>query len=190
LTADIDDFDSVKDIESLTHKLAEIIVDWNLNKGYKDHGGDKQHVGNCQDFVEDVLKRLGLKTAFTGPLGEFTRKLREQGKCDMVLYLDEDFREKFSIKEQKIKFETHKQIDEFAARLLDIDCEVSFHNKAEWSMLKNFDRALWLRHFKFKDDEKWKPMMTVECDDDGDECETLGCPFGDPVATYSIRLVK
>jgi hypothetical protein len=83
---------------------------------------------------------LGLKTDFSGPLGEFIKKLRDKGVCDMNFYMDDNFREKFGIKEKKMKFTTHKELDEFAARLMDIDCEVNFHHKQEWSMLKSFDR--------------------------------------------------
>jgi hypothetical protein len=188
LTADIDHFASVKDIDSITQKLSEIIVDWNLNKGYTNRGGDKNKVGNCQDFVEDVLKRLDLKYEFTGPLGEFVKRLKEKGVCDTSLYMDENFREKFGIPNKKVTFHNHKELDEFASKLMDVDCEVNFHHKQEWNMLKSFDRAFWLRHYKFPGEPKWCCMKKQEHDeDDGEMYETDACPFDDPVATYSIR---
>jgi hypothetical protein len=86
---------------------------------YKDNGGDKQKEGNCQDFVEDVLKRLGMKHDFTGPLGDFLKKLREKGTSEMEFSMTTQFREKFGITEKKEKFTTHAQLDRFVEALLE-----------------------------------------------------------------------
>jgi hypothetical protein len=171
-------------------KLSEIIVDWNINMKYKENGGDKKTEGNCQDFVEDVLKRLGMRHDFSGPLGDFLRKLREKGTCDMEFNLNQDFREKFRITDKKVVFLTHTQLDQFVEGLLEKEPEFDTKYKQEWSMLKSFDRAFWLRHYKFQDDVRWKPHKTESQDEDNDIVLDLACPFDDPENTYSVRFVQ
>jgi hypothetical protein len=119
LSADVDEISATDDIVEIVRKLSEVIVDWNVNMKYKDNGGDKKVEGNCQDFVEDVLKRLGMRHDFSGPLGDFLRKLREKGTCEMEFNMETNFREKFSITEKKVKFQTHTQLDQFVEQLLE-----------------------------------------------------------------------
>lgn len=70
------------------------------------------------------------------------------------------------------------------------DPEFDQNYKSAWAMLKSFDRALWLRHYKFAQDTKWIPLKVKTQDDDGDTCVELGCPFGDPQESYSIRFTN
>lgn len=87
-------------------------MDWNTRMGYKDHGGDKQKEGNCQDFVQDVLHRLNIKPNFGGPMAEFLKTLREKGTADLFFPMDAEFREKFNISQKKMVFDTHEQLDQ------------------------------------------------------------------------------
>lgn len=190
LSADVDAISATADINEVVKKLSEIIVDWNINMKYKENGGDKKTEGNCQDFVEDVLKRLGMRHDFSGPLGDFLRKLREKGTCDMEFNLNQDFREKFRITDKKVVFLTHTQLDQFVEGLLEKEPEFDTKYKQEWSMLKSFDRAFWLRHYKFQDDVRWKPHKTESQDEDNDIVLDLACPFDDPENTYSVRFVQ
>jgi hypothetical protein len=48
ITADIVEIGTAREIKDLAEKLADIIVDWNLNKIYNNTGGDKRVEGNCQ----------------------------------------------------------------------------------------------------------------------------------------------
>ena len=85
MSADIDAIQTVSNLKETVDKLAEIIVEWNTSKYYKNHGGDKSKVGNCQDFVEAVLNKLGIKLKFEGPLGDFLQKLKNSGKTNNML---------------------------------------------------------------------------------------------------------
>jgi hypothetical protein len=51
-------------------KLAEIVIEWNTTKGYTDKPSGDGKKGNCQEFVDAVLKKLNIKTNFDGPLGK------------------------------------------------------------------------------------------------------------------------
>lgn len=122
--------------------------------------------------------------------GTFLKKIREEGKCEMEFEMDFEFRQKFNIKEKKVKFNTHLELDKFVMDLMKIDLELELKYKHEWALLKrfllifihlfcSFDRAFWLRHYKFPTNDKWTPYKEDECK----------CPFGDPSETYSIRFV-
>jgi hypothetical protein len=69
-------------------------------------------------------------------------------------------------------------------------------------MLKSFDRAFWLRHYKFPDDIRWKPHKAETADEDNDIVLELACrtlfifsvltctAFDDPESTFSVRFLK
>lgn len=189
-TTDIDAIDTSQKIDEVVDKLADAIVHWNIYMGYKDHGGDKQKEGNCQDFVMDVLTRLNIKPNFSGPMNEFLKALREKGSCDMFFSMDADFREKFNLKQKRVVFNTHEELDQFVDLLVKKDPEFESNHKGEWSMLKSFDRSFWLRYYKFPQDKQWNPLRTSSHDEDGDTITELKCPFDDPEQTYSIRFLK
>jgi hypothetical protein len=50
---------------------------------------------------------LDIKLNFNKSIEKFLKKLREKGSCDLEISLDKKFREKFSIKEKIIKFNSH-----------------------------------------------------------------------------------
>jgi hypothetical protein len=172
-------------------KVASFITHWNINKTYKDNP-TKESDGNCQDFVHDLLDQLNIKTdhIYSGALGEFLKKLRKQGKCDMEFLMDPQFRQTFGMKENSVTFKTHKELDEFVQSLKDQDLEFEFKYKSEMILLKSFDRAFWLRHFKFPNDDQWKPLKIEKKNENGDIDIQLGCPFDDPQETNSIRLTS
>jgi uncharacterized protein with von Willebrand factor type A (vWA) domain len=66
LSADVDEISTLDNLEEVTQKLSEVIVQWNVTKQYKSNGGNKKEVGNCQDFIDSVLQKLGIKLNFTG----------------------------------------------------------------------------------------------------------------------------
>eukprot|EP01080_Neovahlkampfia_damariscottae_P009179 gene9179-1267_t len=189
LTADIDSISSEKKLEEVIDHVANFITHWNVHKTYKDNPS-KDSEGNCQDFVHDLLDQLGVKTdhIYNGSLGEFLKKLRKQGKCDMEFHMDHQFRTDFELKESSVKFKTHKDLDVFVQDLKKKDLEFEFKYKSEMILLKSFDRAFWLRHFKFPSDDNWKPLKIEKTQENGDVDIQLGCPFDDPQETNSIRL--
>ena len=84
-------------IEEVRDKLAEIITTWNVQKKYKEYVTHKDTEGNCQDFVEDVLFKLGIDSSkvFSGVLGDFLKEMREKGTCEMKFKMTPDFFRKF-----------------------------------------------------------------------------------------------
>lgn len=152
LSADIDAIHTVTNLKDTIDRLAEVIVEWNTSKQYKNHGGDKSKVGNCQDFVEAVLNKLEIKINFAGPLGEFLKSLKTSGKADLSFKMDNEFRRKFEIEEKAITFKSHIELDNFVNKLVKKECEFSIKHKLEWAFLKSFDRAFWMRHWKLEEE--------------------------------------
>jgi len=110
-------------------------------------------------------------------MAEFLKQLREKGGCEMFFPMDADFREKFALKEKRMVFNTHEDLDKFVADLVAKEPDFETVHKAEWAMLKSFDRSFWLRHYKFDKDPKWEPMRVKTKDEDGDTITELKCPF-------------
>ena len=108
----------------------------------------------------------------------------------MEFHMDHQFRQEFEKKESSVKFQTHKELDLFVQGLKDKDLEFEFKYKSEMILLKSFDRAFWLRHFKFPQDDNWKPLKIEKKQENGDIDIQLGCPFDDPQETNSIRLTN
>jgi hypothetical protein len=190
LTADIDAIQSTEKIEDVVDRLSRLIVHWNTNMKYKERNAKRGEEGNCQDFVDAILEELGLSLNAKGPLAAFLHKLRKKGTCKMQFKMDEAFRSKFEITEKKVLFNSHVELDTFVQKLFDKCPEFDYTYKQEYSMLKSFDRAFWMRHLKCPSDEKWKPLYKPEIDDDGDTVMELACYFKDPRETYSFRFVN
>lgn len=58
--------------------MADVIVKWNTEYDYKEHGAnpDNDFKGNCQHFIEDVLKTLGVSLPdFPVPLKNYISKV-------------------------------------------------------------------------------------------------------------------
>jgi hypothetical protein len=189
-------FETQHDIDRITKTLADVIVDWNCNKMYKSTGGDKQKEGNCQDFVDDILERLNIKKKTDGPVGEFLNTLRKKGTCEMVYKMNSDFCKQFETT-PKIKFKSHEQLDLFTKKLLLVDPQFRDHHAESWYLLKSYDRAFWLKHYKFPTDARFKPAPDEVSDDElceGErtekESDGYDCPFQDPKRTFSIRVMR
>ncbi len=213
--ADVDEISTTERVDDVIDKLAEAIVYWNSTKYYKDHGGNKETDGNCQDFVEYVLEKIGMKLNVKpeSPLGKFLTKLRTKGTCEMHFPLDDVFKRKFdldkfsfyipsylkdevtsvqsSIHPNHIHFKTHYELDEFVNYLLKVDPLFETGYKEEANFLKSFDRGFWLRFYKFPKDNRWKPLQQLDevAAKDGDVYYRLDCPFKDPEETQSIRFL-
>jgi hypothetical protein len=156
------------DLDQTIEKITPIIIDWNVNKTYS------QREANCQQFVDEICNVLDIPIKFEGPLGEYLHALRERGECELEFPISADMRVEMQIKDKKKKFLTHKELDEFVLECLNKNPLFEQNYPAEWMLLKSFDRAFWLRHFKLRTDEKFMP-----CDAD--------CPFKDPEVTASFK---
>lgn len=185
--------------------IANTIEEWNTKKQYREQSNylknDKE--ANCQDFVLELLSKLKVNSdhLHTGALGIFLKNLRDKGQAEMVFEMDEEFRKKFKIEEKKKVFSTHSELDLFVKDLLVTCVDFEMMYSSDWMLLKSFDRAFWLRHYKSLDEEKsvkksnkplqksflkskekWMPLIQEE-----NEISRCNCPFSDPVVTESIK---
>jgi hypothetical protein len=59
-----------------------------------------------------------------------------------------DIAELCKFKEKKITFSTHKELDIFVNEILEKKPDFFISNKSDAALLKSFDRAFWLRHYR------------------------------------------
>jgi hypothetical protein len=116
---------------------------------------------------------------FPPPLKNYLKNLRKNGYGEMVFDMDENFQEIFNLKEKKVIFKEHRDIDLFYLKLIEIEPEFEFKFKFEYFLLKTFDRAFWMRHFKEKNNRKYCPYHNDDVD--------MGCPFDNPENTSMIK---
>eukprot|EP01027_Heterolobosea_sp_BB2_P008201 GEZU01012162.1.p2 GENE.GEZU01012162.1~~GEZU01012162.1.p2 ORF type:complete len:103 (-),score=25.62 GEZU01012162.1:76-384(-) len=95
-------------------------------------------------------------------------------------FLSIDFRERLRVKESKVAFRTHRELDRFVARLVERMADFQERYPQHWSLLKSFDRAFWLRSYKFPEEEAYA------CERGGPKQSVL-CPFSDPQETMSFK---
>jgi len=158
------------DLDDVIAKITPVIIDWNVNKAYS------QRDANCQQFVDELCNVLDIPIKFEGPLGQYLHDLRERGECELEFPISADMRVEMQIRDKKKKFESHRELDEFVLECLQKDPQFENNYAAEWMLLKSFDRAFWLRHFKVKTDEKYIGG-----------CHLGECPFKDPEQTTSFK---
>jgi len=174
LAADLE-FGGVQlDLEETIKKISNVIINWNVNKSYN------QNENNCQQFVDDLCHELGLNLdkLLHGPLGEYLKSLRSKGQCDITFPISDEMREALEIKEKFKKFTTHEELDSFVAACVEKDPQFEENYKEHMLLLKSFDRAFWLRHFKLPEDKQFIPL--------GGGNPTQ-CPFKDPTCTTSFK---
>ncbi len=164
------------DLDKAVDACAKVICEWNVNRAYG------QTTNNCQNFVDALLEGIGIKINFQEPLQHYLEKMRKKGHAKIKWQVPEDVRVACEIKEPKIEFTTHSQLDR-TVRGIQAKMPL-FHEEYEvdWQFLKAFDRAFWLRHFKDSLDGTYQPLSK----EDGDKESTEGhifcgdCPFGHP----------
>lgn len=120
LTLDVDTLTVTnKNLTELADKLAQVVVDWNVNKNYVAYKmqGKAENEGNCQDFVDAVLNKLDVVPTFSGALLSFLNDMRNSGTCEMQFKADPAFVETFGLEKQVYVFTNHVELDQFAAML-------------------------------------------------------------------------
>ncbi|KAL9649370.1 hypothetical protein ABK040_016197 [Willaertia magna] len=162
---------STFDLNETIDKISKVIIDWNVNKEYS------QRNANCQQFVDDLCKALGIPIQFDGVLGDYLNDLRSKGQCEIYFPVSDNMKEEFGIKESKVYFHTHEELDNFVKGLLEKQPLFAEEYNLDWNLLKSFDRAFWLRHFRHGDDPKFQPAGGLPDN----------CPFGDPTMTASFK---
>ncbi|KAL9644048.1 hypothetical protein ABK040_005516 [Willaertia magna] len=161
--ADLEPITTLQSLDQALEKLAEIIVEWNTTKKYKSMGGNKNIFGNCQDFCESVLQKIGIKFDYLNNeyMKDFFSDLKRKGSADLRFYCKSDqFITKFGLQEKLlsstsgknyIQFHTHEELDNFVNYLLGLDKHFRENYRTAWGFLKGIDRAFWLRYYKYNE---------------------------------------
>eukprot|EP00817_Percolomonadidae_sp_ATCC50343_P006001 CAMPEP_0117430182 /NCGR_PEP_ID=MMETSP0758-20121206/9702_1 /TAXON_ID=63605 /ORGANISM="Percolomonas cosmopolitus, Strain AE-1 (ATCC 50343)" /LENGTH=368 /DNA_ID=CAMNT_0005217907 /DNA_START=365 /DNA_END=1468 /DNA_ORIENTATION=+ len=163
------------------NRMADIICDWNAKHMY-----DSQNY-NCQTFVDIMCKALGIDISQQFPkdtaIGSFFEALRQKGSCNLAFKmspkladLSKDFIHNYKVNKNRIAFDTHNDIDSFVYQVNKADPEYFSKNEVgqqDHFLLKSFDRAFWLRHYKNPDEKRWAPHVD-------------GCAFMDPNVTKTM----
>ncbi|KAL0480395.1 peptidyl-tRNA hydrolase [Acrasis kona] len=158
------------DLNEAVDACAKVICEWNSNKQYS------QTNHNCQHFVDALLDAMHVKVDFEEPLNHYLNKMRKKGEAKVQWTVPTEIRSICEIKEEKIAFKSHKELDEMVRniqnKLLE-KTQTAFDEEysTDWQFLKAFDRAFWLRHFKDSNDETYQPLCKGDTDD---------CPFNHP----------
>lgn len=106
-----------------------------------------------------VRKIAQMEECFTPNIfkANFLNEMKSRGKCEMEFHPDAEFVKKFGLPKDRYSFQTHKQLDEFMYNLM-LKCPTfNLDYENERTLLKSFDRAFWLRHFKKPDLEQFRP---------------------------------
>lgn len=191
------EIDNEEIISAKIRTLASVIVRWNTTMKYASKAKTPGE-GNCQDFVESVLKELDIdQRNFIPPhsaLGLYLERMKNHGECEMVFPITASFIKQYANKLDPelsarvksassnggvIKFETHQELDTFVSQLKAAD--LGFVRTSDCILLKSFDRALWMRHFKTPDALSFLPLPV-----NSEHNPRTGCPFDHPEYTKSL----
>lgn len=165
----------------LADKLADIICEWNIHKLYKNYSlaSKKDNEANCQEFVDTVLAAMGTKISGDGAFKDYLNKMKTHGKCELEYEPSMEVIEKCKLEQKIYKFQTHKELDDFAIMISKNYPFFKMEYQSDWRLLKAFDRAFWLRHFKQPKEDVHKPQY-------GGPYNELMCPFKDPLSTATF----
>ncbi|KAG2382678.1 hypothetical protein C9374_005258 [Naegleria lovaniensis] len=65
---------------------------------YQPNKQEQKTVGNCQDFVDEVLEALEITPVFSESMHQFLLNLRNRGDSNLTIKLDDQFLDKFGLK--------------------------------------------------------------------------------------------
>lgn len=140
IAADVNNI-SVLDIplQDVIHKLANLIVDWNVNYSYCVYrmSGKKPLEKNCQDFAEAIFKLLGVKFQPQGALLQFLHDMRVYGTCDLAYKPCKELRQAIPSLAESYSFKTHEELDLFVSDLnIKAGCTMKKDYPDDYNLLK------------------------------------------------------
>jgi hypothetical protein len=117
LALDVQNELELSDVDFVIDGMSEVICRWNTFRDY-DRGKN-----NCQVFIDDVLNSLKIdnKLSFSGALKSYLDRMRKHGVADIAYEIPKELRESAGIKEDKIVFKNHNELDEFVKKLLEVE---------------------------------------------------------------------
>lgn len=63
IAVDVDDYIKRVDIDEVIDQIAQVVLYWNIHKTYD------QKKNNCQHFIDDICKAIGITLKFKGTMG-------------------------------------------------------------------------------------------------------------------------
>lgn len=176
LAADVETTFRGPQVSEAIDKISDVVCNWNADVTYS------SAKYNCQTFIDELCKVLNIKLEFKGSLGNFVKNLRATGQCDITYTPAQIVCTKLNLANEVITFNTHRELDDFVTKVREKVpqyFELDPVGKDDWKLLKSFDRAFWLRKFKYMDQKKAKAQ-------DMDQWEPHECPFNNPLDSGSI----
>lgn len=176
----MENFHENYDLESVIHKLASKVYNWNNYRKYSLIGS------NCHDFINDILKEIKVNLDFSKypVIGGFIKDLRSMNEPKLKISISENFQKTFNLKEKFVFFETHEELDKFIHGIFhgkDYEVVVEWKKSEEFVLFKALDRAFWFKHLNNDDnDEKQEKFIPWK-----EEGISLNCFFDDPRGTGS-----
>lgn len=173
MALDVNSVLETADVDFVINKVSEVVTRWNVMREYN------KGANNCQGFIDDILVSLGIDplTKFSGQLGEYLKSMRLTGESRMMYKLSPDIRDKLELRDTSITFETHEELDQFLVALHEKYPEFLKDHPHDEMLLKSFDRAFWLKHYRNVKIQENAPLSN------NGECN---CPFLDPKSTRSF----
>jgi hypothetical protein len=162
------------ELNDALEKMAEFICEWNTSYEYSSTSR------NCQTFVDELCRKLGIDLSFTGSLANYINQCRTTGNGDLKFPLTEELKRVLKTDADYAKFNTHIELDKFVDKINDIYPTYFDQHPDDRLLLKSFDRAFWLRYFNEKNNNDCKPEEVNESN------FYSSCPFQHPYQTCSI----
>jgi hypothetical protein len=195
------DLTTKKSNESIIYEIIRFVADYNMNKKYDIISC------NCQKFVDDVLKVIGiddLKTYFMKKelsqnfkkFEEYKNRIKNENDRKIFDNLKVSYLFDTMIKSSLRLFNKHNELDKFVKRIIKniypneeneegmrkfrLDCPV------QYDILKSSDRAFWLK----LENDLYNTVFTSKLNEKLPYLSNNGmckCPFKSPIITGTIH---
>jgi len=110
---------------------------------------------------------------------EFIKVLRTKGSYEIGWDVPQEIQLVCNITEKHKNFETHQELDKCMKEVNEFMPNFFEKFREDYLLLKSFDRAFWLKHFKDQKKDKFQPLKHFETG----KCD---CSFGNPEETMSL----
>lgn len=107
-------------------------------------------------------------------LTKYLHNMKVNGCCTMDYTPSLSLVKQCKVDSQSVTFTSHKQLDEYVRSVRMKIVEQKMHPldfESDMTLLKSFDRAFWIRHFKYPNEEQF---------------HQANCPFDNPLNTKSM----
>lgn len=182
------------DIDFVIKKISEVIATWNTTYSY---GSAKiGNSRNCQDFVDDILKSLGInwEPKKGGAFDKFLTSIKKGNIHSAKFFASDEFEKRFKdnkniMNKRRWEFSTHDELDQFCLELQKSCKNIEKEFNEEWTLLKGLDRGFWLKYYgEQSKTPKLQSVLRIESfAPKNEKKQVCSCPFGDPKTTGSFR---